>query len=148
MFKSLILTLILGCGVVLAQDRPILESETNLSRTGHFRLSWKLGENSDDREISFIVQQSSEENFNNPKLIYTGLDQQSFLSGLDNGRYFYRVGTAESENEMIWSGVTMVEVRHYPLSMAYSLFVLGAVVFISTTVMVVKGSSKSQAFAS
>lgn len=106
------------------------------SNDGHLKLEWDAPEN-----IKVEVQKSETIDFNNPTLIYRGIDRASFISGLENGDHFFRV----KEEGGDWSSTLTIHVQHQSLQLAFILFTLGAVVFILTVFVVVKGSYRVKA---
>ena len=113
---------------LLAQ--PELSASDEVSRTGYFQLKWKSGE-----EGEFVLQQDTTSLFSSPKTLYNGSDTARTISGLLNGDYYYRVRTAEGE----WSEPLMVTVEHYKLSTAFIFLGLGAMVFLATAILVIRG---------
>lgn len=116
-----------------AQQSPDLTTQTgNISNDGHIKLSWSLMESVDGYEI----QQSTDPDFERSKIIYNGPDLATFISGLKNGTYYYRVRAKGSD----WSNVITIHVRHHSLQLAFMLFALGGIVFLLTVFVVVKGT--------
>jgi hypothetical protein len=101
-----------------------------LSRDGVFQLTWA------DRG-TVILEEARRPDFSDARPIYTGNDNGTTLSGKSDGDYYYRVrGTLI---DAIAEGEMRVEVRHHPLSRALGFFALGAVVFIATVTLIVRG---------
>jgi hypothetical protein len=110
--------------------QPELSASDEVSRTGYFQLKWKSGENG-----QFVLQQDTTSLFTSPKTLYSGPDTARTVSGLLNGEYYYRVRAAEGE----WSEPLMVTVEHYKLSTAFIFLGLGAVVFLATATLIIRG---------
>lgn len=117
--------------------------------SGYVKLSWKVPTVlSSTSTWVFELQKSNDPNFNSPIQLYQGTDGATFLSGLPDGNYYYRVrtsiaGVAHSD----WSSTISVQVKHHSLSLALWLFGLGATVFLVTVGIVVQGAvatSKNQ----
>lgn len=111
--------------------RPVLNTSAATSRTGHFQLSWRY----DEIETTFTLQQASTPAFDQPVTIYQGPDRARTVSGLLNGEYYYRVGTEANE----WSDPVSVHVEHYELRTAFTFLGLGAIVFIATAILIIRG---------
>ena len=103
---------------------------------GHIRLEWQS-----ETGNTFELQQSFTRDFSHPKVIYLGPDRASFISGLQNGSYYYRVRASDGE----WSEVVIVDVQHQSLKLAFALFGIGGVVFLVTVYVVVHGVRSTSA---
>ncbi|RUO33213.1 hypothetical protein CWE14_08295 [Aliidiomarina soli] len=84
-------------------------------------------------EDSFVIELASSEQFATVENTFSplGAFRQLSLSGFDDGRYYFRAvhsGTGE------YSNIHQLDVVHYPLWQALSLFTLGALLFISLLV--------------
>ena len=90
---------------------------------GHLHLKWGVVDGVEGK--SFRVEQSLSKNFDQPTLIYEGPDQATFLSGLKNSRYFFRVKETDGQ----WSDIYTVEVEHFSTQFALILFVIGFLTF-------------------
>lgn len=120
-------------------DPPTLKlSSGSQPSQGIIKLEWTSSPNAGSS--TFELQQSLNSDFNSSKLIYEGIDKGSFLSGLHDGEYFFRV----REQGGSWSMPVAVEVEHHPLQLALVLMLIGAIVFISTVILVIKGSKSSR----
>ena len=118
---------------VTAKAVPTLKSDSNESSAGYYQLHWTNNHTGD-----FILQESSKPDFSNAELLYQGPDTATLVSGRKNGTYYYRVRSADAENE--WSNPVRVNVTHHPLSRAFMFFSLGALVFVATLTMVIRGN--------
>lgn len=127
-----------------ALDRPEFDIPLeNTTTSGYIKLIWSM--ESGDADLPgyrFELQQDQSRDFSAPKLIYTGKDFATFLSGLRTGDYYYRVRLTDGDALSEWSEPALVQVRHHSLSLALSLFGLGALVFVCTVGIVVHGHRK------
>ena len=98
---------------------------------GHIKLEWRSA-----METSYELQQSDTDDFADPKIVYRGPDRASFISGLRDGTYYYRVRAHDSG----WSDIITINVRHQSLKLAFALFGIGGVVFLLTVFVVVHGA--------
>lgn len=111
-------------------DIPVLEVvKGTQTQQGIIKLAWK----SSDKQL-YELEEASDQRFYEPKIRYSGPDQGTFLSGLNDGTYYYRLRNQHGD----YSNVVELEVRHHPIQLAISLLMLGALVFIITTVLVVR----------
>jgi len=114
-----------------------LNSDTRLSTAGYFQLSWSAPSSIHASPDLFILQQSESPDFNDAKTLYQGPDQASVISGLSNRTYYYRVRLTDDQN---WSNTLAIEVKHHSLSRALGFFILGAMMFLATTFVLLKGA--------
>jgi len=115
---------------------------------GHIQLVWDFPVDSVSLDrVSFELQRDTNPDFTSARTIYSGQDLASFLSGLPNGAFYFRVRAHFEDGARIsdWSQPVLVRVQHHSLQLAFTLFGLGAVVFISTVLLVLTGSQKSKA---
>ena len=138
-FSVVSITFLLSSMVIAAtynQSAPVftLEKET-LSEDGHIKIEWNMDQAGADVEL----QQAEDKLFDNPHVIYRGPDNATFVSGLEDGTYYFRVRKLEGP----WSEVITVNVKHHSLQVAFILFGLGAIVFAMTVFVVVRGAVNS-----
>jgi hypothetical protein len=111
-----------------------LDSKEIESSNGYVKLEWEAETNA-----IFELQQALSNTFSDTKRIYLGHDSASFISGLKDGTYYFRVRS----NGGKWSEKLVVRVKHQSLSLAFLLFNIGAIVFILTAWVIIKESQKS-----
>ena len=127
---------------MLTIDSPAFDSSVpEYTKSGFFKLSWAI-ENRND--VKFRIVESRDPSFENYKVKYEGPDLATFVSGLSNGEYYYRVRAISRENgqKSGWSKTLSVTVEHHSLKLAFTLMVIGAAVFISTALLVLYGNHK------
>lgn len=113
----------------------------SLSSAGYFRLSWTVNLNPSHGNIpQFELQQATHADFNDAITRYQGADRATVISGLANNIYFYRVRLSGEDD---WSKTVAVEVKHHPLSRAFSFFALGIAMFIITVTVLLKGARQN-----
>jgi hypothetical protein len=118
-----------------------IESDHSLASEGYFRLNWSVSDASEAAQPEFIVQQSSDADFQQRRVLYQGGDQSALLSGLADGDYYYRVGLP---GQASWSEPVHIEVRHHSLSTATRFFLLGLVVFLLTAGTILFGIKQTR----
>jgi hypothetical protein len=119
-----------------AHSHTVFKGSTRLvSDDGHVRLEWLAS----GPGAVYEIQQAETPYFENPKSIYKGPDLGTFVSGLRNGKYYYRVRTEGGD----WSDTLELDVKHHSLRLAYILSGLGAIVFLLTVWVVLRGTSKT-----
>ncbi len=123
---------------------PKFEMERqNITHSGHVKIVWKW---THDQDVSFLLQQADTANFSNAETIYKGPDRASFVSGLPNGNYYFRLRAIRPNDDLAssWSKPVVVKVRHHSLFLALTLAGIGAFVFIITSAVVVTGSYQKE----
>ena len=130
LFKIVTFLFILFLTPINLFSQPVITSSTKVSQTGYFQLKWKSSVGG-----TFILQQDTTALFNTPRTIYTGTDTARTVSGKLNGKYFYRVRSKKGN----WSEPILVEVEHYKLSTAFLFLGLGAIVFLATAFLIIRG---------
>jgi len=117
----------------------------NLTSAGTISIEWKVGEEqTGDSELLFELQQSQDEDFGTVLILYRGPDLASFISGLPDGDFYYRVRALSPDTLRagVWSPAARVRVVHHPLSLALTLAGLGGFVFLATVGVIVIGSRR------
>lgn len=111
------------------------------TKSGFFKLSWAVESRKD---VKFKIEESTDPAFDKYKIKYEGPDLATFISGLPNGEYYYRVRAISRKDgqKSGWSKTLDVTVEHHSLKLAISLLILGAIVFIATTSLVLYGNYK------
>ncbi len=117
---------------------------TLASNAGHTRLAWQTaGANGNSQApITYEVQQASTPGFEHAKLLYRGPDVATFVSGLPNGTYYYRVRSAGPTINGPWSATVQLTVQHHSLQLTYLLMALGGTVFLMTVALIIRGSKQ------
>jgi hypothetical protein len=124
---------------------PVFElPDSNFSSSGSIKMSWFLPDSIiSNANYNFELQQSTSSSFDSSTTRYSGPDLASYISGLKNGNYHYRVRSILDNDTSLWSKTVLVSVEHHSLQLAFTLFGLGAVVFIATVFVVVRGARRS-----
>lgn len=143
MNTTAILVLIASEALFAQLPGPVFDNNRKeVTKSGYIKLRWRWPEGPKEQEnYQFELQQSDTTTFDDPKIIYKGPDYATFLSGMRNGDYYHRIraiarnGTDTSK----WSDPVLVQVRHHSLALAFSLFGIGALVFLITVGIVIKG---------
>jgi hypothetical protein len=125
-------------------EPPRFENQPeNFTESGYIKLSWEwIPGEAHASDYEFELQQAQVEQFSNSTSIYQGQDFATFLSGLSNGDYYYQVRVRQGTEWSAWSDPIRVQVKHHSLSLAFTLFGLGALVFLLTVGIVIQGNRK------
>lgn len=129
-FGLRLVVLALLAGGAAAEPPVVLEASTEVSDTGHYRLSWSAGDG-----VAVTVQESSTADFAHARTIYRGPERATVLSGRLDGTYYYRARADGGP----WTAPLVVEVRHHSLTTAFAYLGVGAVVFLATAALIVAG---------
>lgn len=120
----------------LSAPTPIMSLD-NFSDSGYIKIQWD--DSNDIPAATFTLEQSETSDFEESKVIYEGPDRASFISGLPNGHYYYRIKTQAKGKTSDWSSTITVQVKHHSLTMALSLASVGLLVFVLTVAVVISG---------
>lgn len=127
-FRCAVAVLLLcGSGMALGETSvSIVRTPKQPVRAGHFLLQWKpVDAVSGADGLHYVVEQALSDRFNEPREIYRGPDRSTFISGLPNGNFFYRVKSTDGN----WSEPLEVTVDHYSVTLALCLFAIGLLSF-------------------
>lgn len=114
------------------------DSSTYVATEGKVALVWAV--DGDSEPTRFELQQSDENDFTVLKTRYQGLDRGTYISGLSEGDYFFRVRVLGEEGEAgAWSETMEVQVRYVSHTLVFWLMSIGALVFLATVYTVIKG---------
>jgi len=110
-------------------------------REGYLPLSWSAGEGN----TIYHLQSDSSDAFSCPVSRYSGPNTTSFISGLAEGDYFFRVRARSdlSSTWGPWSQTLIVPVRHHSMTTAWWLFGLGAGIFGLTVLFIAVNANRS-----
>ncbi|MGD8497761.1 MAG: fibronectin type III domain-containing protein, partial [Chromatiales bacterium] len=110
MKRARLVTLVLATSIASsasALEAPVLESDSEIATAGFFRLQWE----SADLEGAYELQEASRADFADSRVLYTGPDLATVLSGKPDGDYHYRVRRMHEEGRSAWSAPVQVQVR-------------------------------------
>lgn len=123
---------------------PVIENDAaNFTNSGSIKLQWhSRQQHRDSLNVVFELQRATLADFADAKTYYRGPDLATYISGLANGTYYYRLREV-NEDRIIshWSSPVSVQVEHHSLSLAFTLFGIGALVFVLTLIVVVRGAA-------
>ncbi|HLS29701.1 MAG TPA: hypothetical protein VK021_02470 [Flavobacteriaceae bacterium] len=114
---------------------PVLSLESGSNpEQGIVKLHWSHPESDAQK---FELQQSTSTDFKDFSSVYEGNDPATFISGLENGTYYYRVYHPSTKT---YSDTLSVKVEHHSLWLAFTMLGLGGLVFIFTVVELIRGT--------
>ena len=115
---------------------PIWGHDAELgSSDGYAQLEWSIGEDLEgDTAWVYHLQEGRQPVFDDTDVQYMGPQHSSFVSGLENGSYYYRVRARHPDEEEWgpWSEVVHVSVQHHSRRFALGLMSVGGLVFLIT----------------
>lgn len=138
-------TFLLACAIAGAPDVQAqapesvtaefeFRSDTALATAGYFQIYWNADE-------AVRLYESTTPGFEAPRIVYEGNDSGYTASGRRDGEIFFRLESAAT-GEMLGQPVR-VEVAHHPLGRAFAFFLVGAIVFVATLLLIVTGSTSA-----
>lgn len=110
-----------------------LAADTDVSSEGYFVLRWTTGA---DTGSPVLLQQADTENFSSPIEYTLDANGSITLTGLENGRYYFRARQADSP----FSDTVIVDVAHHSLARAFAFFLVGLVLFMILVVTIIRGN--------
>ena len=118
---------------------PELRVDNAVASAGYYRLSWQPADTGVPG-LEYQLQESDSPDFHRANTIYQGPDLASVLSGRSDALRYYRIrslrnGLAASP----WSTPLQVETRHHSLARAIGFFVFGALIFVATLLLILRG---------
>jgi hypothetical protein len=113
-----------------------LQSDSEIATAGYYQLSWS------GKTKTFELQESSEPTFVSYRTVYQGSDLATIISGKPDGDYFYRIQSIGDDPRQ-QSEIIKVTVAHHPLSTAFMFFIAGAIVFLATLFLILKGKRQN-----
>lgn len=130
--------MLLAAGGVAADEFSISANPTD-SSDGTVRLTWSV-----PGGALAHIQRDTGAGFADPASVYLGADGASVITGLTDGQYFFRGRLQFSDGRVsAWSDAVAVTVQHHSLNRALVFFLLGAVVFLATLLLIVSGARRA-----
>jgi len=123
-----------------AEAAPALESDSDVATAGFYQLSWQAGE----APVAFELQEATRPDFADAREFYRGPDLATVFSGQPNGDYYYRIRAIDGDTVSPWSDTVHVVVQHHSLARAFTFLALGAIVFIATVVLILRGEAHTR----
>lgn len=143
----------LGAATALAQPAASFTSDLEIaSDQGHTTLQWQSdAAGSLEYQLEHASADGSGGAFGSGELWYQGPAERSFVSGLEEGVHLYRVRAREMGEAAgpwgPWSSPVEITVAYQSMKLAWTLFSVGAVMFLSIVAFVVWQSTGSRAAA-
>jgi len=133
-----------------AREAPAVQFQQDSLRTqdGHVKLVWRVPAADDGPLWRYEVQVDSSAQFSQPTQLYRGPDLATFVSGLPNGEYYYRIRVVGPQVDQPgrWDQA-YVHVEHHSLNLALTIASIGSIVFILTVIVVLRGAYRSEQLA-
>lgn len=116
------------------------------SDQGHISLIWTAGEV--EEHLWYQLQCSEEESFGNAEVRFEGYDHRSFLSGLPDGDFYFRVRARRGEDQPWgpWSPAIHLRCTHHSMGQAWTLFSVGCLLFVGIVAFVAVYSGRLDRF--
>jgi len=117
---------------------PVLHSDSEVATAGYYQLGWQADAG------DFELVEATRPDFTDARLLYQGPDLATVLSGKPDGDYYYRIRALDADGASPWSEAVHVTVRHHPLARALTFLVLGAIVFVATLLLILRGEARTR----
>ena len=92
----------------------------------------------------FELQRTEHDDFSDAKKYYRGPDRATYISGLSDGNYYFRLREVNEARAVSgWSAPVTVVVEHHSLTLAFTLFGIGGFVFALTVLVVLRGAART-----
>ncbi len=133
-----IVTVLTSAVAASAQEPPSVKFRNDRklkTNEGHVSLAWTA----DGASLEYELQSAAGTAFENPSREYLGANDTFFLSGIPNGKYQFRVRARRPDGGDWgpWSESVELVCEHHPLSLAWTLFATGGLLFLATALFVV-----------
>lgn len=95
-----------------------------------------------------VVQSDTDPEFGDPDIAYQGRLPSAYVSGLPNGRYYFRARIepqTEGATPGDWSDVVTLDVAHHPLSRVWPVLGVGGLIFLATCAVLLEGLMRTRA---
>jgi len=116
-----------------------------VNTTGHIDLVWAVRPGSDGSAPAYELEGARSGDFAEPMGYYSGLDERTFLSGLAEGAYFFRVRALDAEARPgEWSEVLALEVDYVERWQVNLLMLVGLLCLAATVGIIVRGSLRAE----
>ena len=138
--RLMLLALICLGPAALALPAPDLESDSEVATAGFYQLTWQ----GDEAAGTFELQEATQPDLADARDFYRGPDLATVFSGQPNGDYYYRIRAIDGETVSPWSPTVHVVVQHHSLARAFTFLALGALVFIATVVLILRGEARTR----
>lgn len=113
---------------------------------GTVHLAWQVaGREVGTTDLQFQIEQDSNPSFSTATHYYEGPENGTFVSGLPEGDFYYRVRAIDSAGTPgEWSSPALhVTVDYSPPMLVATLMIVGAIVFVSTVSVIIGGHRKA-----
>jgi len=125
--------------------QPLADGPSVANSTGHLELVWDETGGAATTPLSYELQRSRDSAFTAPVTLYEGRDRRTFISGLAEGSYFFRVRTVVSEIEHgQWSDPVGIQVEYVDRWKVYALMCVGLFCLMATVYMIVCGTLRER----
>lgn len=121
---------------------PVWDHELELGAdAGYAQLRWLPPASDDSVDWLYQLQEGRRPEFAAGDREYQGHHTSSFVSGLENGAYYFRVRArrpGDPEDAWgAWSNTVRVDVTHHSRQLALALMALGGLVFLATAAFLI-----------
>ncbi|MCA8954236.1 MAG: fibronectin type III domain-containing protein [Planctomycetes bacterium] len=142
MLAGLALSAVPAAGQLARPELRGAPAAPEVSTDGTLDLSWRI-DPAAGADLEFELEESIDGG--EPVRIPAGAHDAAALSGRDDGAYRYRVRAVAADGTAgAWSEPVELRVEHHSLALAFSIFAIGAVVFVATAALVLTGDRSAR----
>lgn len=135
-------------GFVQPEPESEVGSATIENTTGHIDLVWgveRVEAAPAEASPAFELEGARSRDFAQPITFYSGIDTRTFLSGLAEGAYFFRIRTVDAElGSGAWSEVLAVDVDYVDRWKVTLLMLVGLICLVATIYIIVSGTQRTK----
>jgi hypothetical protein len=124
---------------IIGPVEPSVGMTPFVSDSGAFMLIWEVP---DDASVGAIVERATAPDFEEPKVVYAGKDDRTYISGLSAGRYYFRV-RLDGEVDSLFKTpppALIVKIEYQPLGRVFVMMAFGGLTFIATIIIILIGT--------
>ena len=125
-----------------ANPTLVLHSDTEIATAGYYQLRWEWPEVTPATRF-ILLESAVHEGADTKRIIYSGSDTASVISGKPDGIYAYSVQVLDGRVQPVaQSDRVQVMVEHHSLTRAIGFFMLGAIVFVATLLVILRSAAR------
>ena len=137
-----VLSALLWMRPVHANPPLALHSDTDIATAGYYQLRWDWPVLTPATRF-VLLETAVHEAAATQRIIYSGSDTASVISGKPDGIYAYRVQVLDEQAQPVaHSEPVQVFVQHHSLTRAIGFFIIGASVFVATLLVILRGAAR------
>jgi hypothetical protein len=106
-----------------------LGETTQVTDTGYYTLRW-----SNPKQQPVTIDRATSIDFHDSQPVFQGTETSTFVTGLGDGTYYFRL-----QSETVQPDILRLTVAHRSLTESLALFCVGAIVFLASALVILRG---------